>query len=203
MILSADCDADRAILESLSAADGHVFELHAGPKGAALSDLGATDEALGRPINITRSSPAPYAEISNLAATPFLLDGEVYGSVEGFWQSLKFPDEKDRRRVGALDGGRAKKNGDTAPPAGLTFDYQGQTIVTGTHGHWTLMKRACLAKFEQDERARRALMATGERPLTHRVPKDSRTIPGVIMADIWMRVRAILRGAGGMEGMDD
>jgi hypothetical protein len=55
------------------------------------------------------------------------------------------------------------------------------------------MERACAAKFEQHAQARRALLATGERPLTHKVRPDSRTIPGVILADIWMRLRERLR----------
>jgi predicted NAD-dependent protein-ADP-ribosyltransferase YbiA (DUF1768 family) len=70
----------------------------------------------------------------------------------------------------------------------------GETIATGTHAHWALMERACTAKFAQDARARRALLATGSRPLTHKVRGDSRTIPGVIMAAIWMRIRKRIQG---------
>jgi predicted NAD-dependent protein-ADP-ribosyltransferase YbiA (DUF1768 family) len=55
------------------------------------------------------------------------------------------------------------------------------------------MRRACRAKFAQNEHAREALLATGERPLVHQVPRDSRTIPGVIMAEIWMALRSELR----------
>jgi hypothetical protein len=55
------------------------------------------------------------------------------------------------------------------------------------------MERACAAKFEQHGPARGALLATGQRPLTHKVRPDSRMIPGVILADIWMRLRDRLR----------
>ncbi len=113
--------------------------------------------------------------------------------MEGFWQSLKFSDAADRRRVATLSGGHAKKSGDSAPPAGITFAYLGQTIVRGAWDHWALMRRACEAKFDQDSRARSALLATANRPLTHRVPNESRTIPGVLMADIWMQIRSTLR----------
>src|SRR5438105_3395427 len=34
-----------------------------------------------------------------------------------------------------------------------------------------------------------ALLAPGPRPLVHKVRRDSRTIPGVIMAEIWMALR--------------
>jgi predicted NAD-dependent protein-ADP-ribosyltransferase YbiA (DUF1768 family) len=57
------------------------------------------------------------------------------------------------------------------------------------------MERACRAKFEQNAEARAALLATGDRPLTHVVRRDSTTIPGVIMAQIWMRIRKRTRSA--------
>jgi hypothetical protein len=77
-------------------------------------------------------------------------------------------------------------------PYGATIEYAGETIVVGTHAHWQLMRRARMAKFQQNDAARAALLETGTRPLVHQVRPDSRTIPGVIMADIWMRIRAIL-----------
>ena len=42
--------------------------------------------------------------------------------------------------------------------------------------------------------ARAALLATGTRPLEHKVKVDSRTIPGIVMADIWTRIRKDMRG---------
>ncbi len=160
--------------------------------GLVLQDLGDRDAACRIPINITRSVEPRFAAISNLAATPFLLDDAYYASVEGFWQSLKFDGEAARKRVGQLAGSDAKKAGDAAQP-GLAFDYHGDTVQRGTFAHWQLMRRACLAKFTDDARARKALLASGQRPLTHVVPNDSRTIPGVIMADIWMKIRADLQ----------
>ena len=41
-----------------------------------------------------------------------------------------------------------------------------------------------MAKFEQSEAAQTALLSTGMRPLVHQMRRDSRTIPGVVMADI-------------------
>ena len=70
---------------------------------------------------------------------------------------------------------------------------EGQEILVGTWAHWQLMERACRAKFAQNREATDALLSTGDRPLTHVVRRDSRTIPGVIMAAIWMRIRKDLR----------
>ncbi len=141
------------------------------------------------PLNITfDDAPMPLRLISNLAETSFEMDGRFYSSVEGFWQGLKFPGEDDRQRIAELSGHEAKKAGPKSEP-GDRFVYDGREIVAGTVDHWALMERANLAKFEQDEDARAALLSTGSRPLVHRVPVDSRTIPGIVMADIWMRLR--------------
>jgi predicted NAD-dependent protein-ADP-ribosyltransferase YbiA (DUF1768 family) len=55
------------------------------------------------------------------------------------------------------------------------------------------MGRATIAKFEQNANAREALLSTGDRPLTHQMKNDSKTIPGAILAEIRMRTRAGLR----------
>lgn len=144
------------------------------------------------PLNITYDvTPMPFRLISNLAETSFELDGRFYASIEGFWQGLKFTDEADRKRLAELAGHAAKSAGPKSSP-GDRFVYEGKEVVAGTVDHWALMERASRAKFEQDEDARAALLQTGTRPLEHKVSPDSRTIPGIIMADIWMRIRAEL-----------
>lgn len=175
--------------EALRALDGHALSVQIRSDVCiVLEDLGPRAEACREPINITRSAEAQFVPISNLFPTPFILDDEIYASIEGFWQSLKCPSPALRQKVAALSGVEAKKAAGKAPLA-ATFDYMSQTIRTGTHEHWALMERACEAKFTQDTRARTALLSTGNRPLTHIVRGDSRTIPGVIMASIWMRIR--------------
>jgi predicted NAD-dependent protein-ADP-ribosyltransferase YbiA (DUF1768 family) len=177
------------ISAALRALDGHALSVQIRSDVCiVLQDLGPREEACREPINITRSVDRRYVAISNLYPTPFILDDECYGSVEGFWQSLKCEAPALRRQVASLSGTEAKKAAGKGPPS-ETFDYMGETIRTGTHAHWALMERACTAKFTQVVFAREALLATGNRPLTHKVRGDSRTIPGVIMAAIWMRIR--------------
>jgi hypothetical protein len=168
----------------------------AGPgKVDGVKPRAAGEGAPSQPININYDdTPMPLRLISNLAETAFELDGRCYSSVEGFWQGLKFADSADRERLAGLSGHEAKAAGPKSEP-GDRFVYEGREVVVGTVDHWALMERANLAKFEQDEDARAALLSTGTRPLVHRVGVDSRTIPGVIMADIWMRLRDKLRQA--------
>ena len=172
------------------AATEHVFVLRAQPRGGTvLHDLGPREEACREPLNVGYRSPDwRIMLISNFAPTPFELDGRAYASVEGLWQGLKFPAEADRRRIAALYAGTAKRAGEAAVPA-ETFEYEGER----THAHWKLMERACRAKFSQNAEARSALLATGDRPITHVMRRDSTTIPGAIMAEIWMRIRARLQ----------
>lgn len=186
--------ASPELAEWLNIYNGHVFRLRAVHGEAHLQCLGPEEEACNTPINITSRAPGELKFISNFAETPFYLDGELFGSTEGFWQSLKFPDPEKRREIALLHGARAKDSGSHAPPAD-TIDYCGQRIRVGTSEHWELMERASIAKFEQNERARRALLSTGARPLVHETGPDSKTIPGVIMAAIWMRCRALWQKA--------
>src|SRR5262249_14140692 len=117
-----------------------------------------------------------------------------YRSVESFWQGLKFGNEHDRRRLADLHGPQAHAEGDKQG-YDATVNYRGKNIVVGTSAHWRLMERACCAKFEQNAEARAALLSTGDRPLLHVARRDSTTIRGVIMAQIWMRIRKRWRNA--------
>lgn len=160
-----------------------------GEQSLELHDLGERLDACREPINVVSNSTNPIARtISNLAETPFELDGRRYRSVESFWQGLKFPLEADRLRIADCEGPRALSEG-SRQGYGKTMIYEGAEIAIGTWEHWQLMERACRAKFEQNAEARAALLATGERPLVHIVRRDSRSIPGVIMGQIWMRIR--------------
>jgi predicted NAD-dependent protein-ADP-ribosyltransferase YbiA (DUF1768 family) len=196
LVLAPETAAEEEALAAWKAERaGHVFECKADAgRGLALADLGPRTDACHEPLNVTSLSPEPVSGlISNFAATPFELDGRTYATVESFWQGLKFPPGRERARVAALSGHEARKAGEEQG-YGPTVTYDGETIPVGTHAHWALMERACLAKFTQNDAAREALLSTGERPLTHRMRRDSKTIPGALMADIWMRIRRNLRG---------
>jgi predicted NAD-dependent protein-ADP-ribosyltransferase YbiA (DUF1768 family) len=178
------------IAEWATRLDGHVFALKLqDDQTCRLTNLGSRPEACQEPINVTSLSPDPDIQlISNLAHTPFDLNGQRYGSVEAFWQGLKFSDDSRRTGIASLYGQEARRAGFDAPEADAT-SYRGQVVRVGTAEHWRLMADACWAKFSQHEAARQALLGTGERPLAHKTRRDSRNIPGVIMADIWMKIR--------------
>jgi hypothetical protein len=193
LVVLPDAETEALAFRNWAASrQNHVFHLTADANGGGvLRDLGLRADACREPINIVFDSvEARFRPISNLARSPFELDGRRYESVEGFWQGLKSQSAAERERIAALWGTEAKNAGPRLWPP--TFDYEGRMYPSGAYAHWKLMRRACEAKFLQHAEARAALLATGARPLTHKVRRDSRTIPGVLMADIWMRIRVKL-----------
>jgi predicted NAD-dependent protein-ADP-ribosyltransferase YbiA (DUF1768 family) len=194
LLISESADEARELETWKSKRENHVFCVRASSaQSLELHGLGDRAVACREPINVFSKSADPTARlIGNFATAPFDLDGQRYQSVESFWQGLKFPSDSDRRRLAQLEGPHARAEGEKQG-YGATVSYGGQDIAVGTWSHWQLMERACRAKFEQSEEARAALLATGDRPLTHIIPRDSKTIPGVIVADIWTRIREDLR----------
>lgn len=175
----------------------HVLAVPAAEqRGMALADLGLRAVACNEPINvISNHREASIRLLSNFATTPFEFEGRRYQTVEGFWQGLRFNDEAERERLAQVTGIVAKRAG-RERPYGEFVQYGGRSVRVGSPDHWWLMEQACTAKFTQSEIARTALLATHPRPLEHRVRRDSKSIPGVIMASIWMRIRAKLLKAG-------
>jgi predicted NAD-dependent protein-ADP-ribosyltransferase YbiA (DUF1768 family) len=189
LVLSSVDAADSEVAAWFAAHSDQVFLLRQDGQASILQAIGPRAEACREPLNIAGHSPGALALISNFAHTPFVLDGRDYASIEGFWQGLKFPGDADRRRIAALWGSTARDAGHDAP-ASDELHYDGARVRIGTWEHWQLMKRAAVAKFEQHAEARAALISTGSRPLVHEVEPDSKNIPGVIMAQIWMQIRA-------------
>jgi predicted NAD-dependent protein-ADP-ribosyltransferase YbiA (DUF1768 family) len=205
IIVTAESSEELQMLAAWSRpVDGHVFALRLQDEQTfRLNDLGPRAEACREPINVTSRSPDPAIQlISNFAHTPFELDGQRYGSIEAFWQGLKFSEETRRQEIAPLHGQDARRAGFGAPEAD-SIEYRSKVIRIGTADHWRLMAFACWAKFNQHEAAKQALLATGERPLVHKTRRDSRNIPGVVMADIWMKVRRGLINRMQIEEDDD
>lgn len=194
LVLVPETEEEAAHLGSWRAAqENHVFALAGqGGTGVFLANLGSREEVCREPVAISSTVADPaWRVISNFAPAPFVLDGRRYANVEAFWQGLKFP-EAERSHIATLSGPEARRAGQ-AQGYGTAVVYGGQTMVPGTWDHWLLMERACAAKFTQNAEAACALLATNDRPLEHRMRRDSHTIPGVIMAEIWTKIRARLR----------
>ena len=118
---------------------------------------------------------------SNFAPTPFVLDGKSYASLEGFWQSLKYPENKkdprwklaqwpySRENVEQMVGFDAKKAGDFANQIMKKnkmdwVTYQGKKINYRENKKgefYNLIRRATVAKLEQNPEVKTLLLKTG------------------------------------------
>ncbi len=121
---------------------------------------------------------------SNFAATPFCLDHKCYASVEGFWQSLKYPDPDfsqeprhevtewsfTRAEVEQMVGFTAKDAGDAANLVYKRYSFEfisygnnffnHKDFAEGSNFHYRLIKSAMIAKLKQNPAALKLLMKT-------------------------------------------
>jgi predicted NAD-dependent protein-ADP-ribosyltransferase YbiA (DUF1768 family)/uncharacterized protein YkuJ len=193
IVLLPESESERQLITSLAQAnENQIFQLQKEEQSISFVHLGSRENACNIAINILYSSESDSVKlISNLGHTPFLMDNTQYESVEAFWQSLKF-EKQERGAIAKLFGKEAKKIGNRVKYK-KHIRYNDQKIRVGSPEHWDLMRMACLHKFTQNQLAQKALLETGIRPLYHKPRKDSKTIPGPIMAGIWMDIRSQLR----------
>lgn len=173
----------------------------------------AADRSKGEVILSKRNE---LGQFSNLGETPFVLDGQAYGSVEGLWQGMKYPESKNderikdgvewaytRAQVFAMSGFESKHAGDLAnanmKKLGIKWiTYRGQKIVyNGADApvHYELILRACRAKLDQNPQLTKLLLST--KNLTffadHKQTPDS--LPSYKYHEIYMKLRGELQGA--------
>lgn len=153
-------------------------------------------------LNIASNSLDPDARIlSNLAHTPFELDGVTYWSVEAFWKSLYLPEEErgihihkhglEARDIFYRDAHWKKLKHPEK------FVYCGKEYIVGSWDHHGLMKRAIEAKIGENNDVRDALARTKWRVLQHipinkktgKTYPDSPVIPGEVFSGMLIEFR--------------
>lgn len=153
-------------------------------------------------------------QFSNLGSAGFTLDGDSYGSVEGLWQGMKYPETpsderiKDgvtwaftRAQVMAMKGFDAKHAGDLAnanmKQLGIKWlTYHGEKIIyngADSEKHYQLILRACRAKLEQNSDLKNLLLSTKNLTFMadHKQAPDS--LPSYKYNDIYIKLRAELQ----------
>ncbi len=153
--------------------------------------------------------------LSNFAATPFVLDGERYASLEGFWQMMLYPESDSdpraltararglqypytRSQVSQMVAFEAKKAGSEAEKLmremGIDWvSYRGERFVYRSENrgkHYELILRAMRAKLEQNPKVQKALASTQKLILM----PDHHAEPGAPdewkYNEIWMKLRS-------------
>lgn len=172
----------------------------------------AADRSKGEVVLSKRNE---LGQFSNLAATPFIMDGISYGSVEGLWQGMKFPESahderfKDhnikwpftREQVYAMSDFEAKDAGDIASAnmkklgikwvtyKGEKIDYKGKDAQR----HYEIILEASRNKVAQNPNVQKLLLSTGDLiflPDHKQGPNDP---PAYKYFDIYMLIRSELQ----------
>jgi predicted NAD-dependent protein-ADP-ribosyltransferase YbiA (DUF1768 family) len=152
---------------------------------------------------------------SNFAPTPFELRGKRYASVEGFWQSLLYPEGPDdprmrfpgitwahtREEVTRMTAFDAKAAGDLADENmkkmginRVSFEGEKMTYRTPEKGeHYALIVAAMRAKLEQNPEVGRLLLSTGDLVFRPDHEQEPNAPPAWHYHEIWMDVRSELQ----------
>jgi predicted NAD-dependent protein-ADP-ribosyltransferase YbiA (DUF1768 family) len=153
--------------------------------------------------------------LSNFAATPFIYQGIRYASVEGFWQTMLYPEGPTdpraqasflrwpytRAEVAQMTAFQAKAAGDAAEDNmrklgidwvtfhGLRMPYR--SLAKGEH--YRLIVQAMQAKLAQNDRVRQVLLSTGNLILLPDHIQEANAPPEWAYFKIWMDIRRELQ----------
>jgi len=150
--------------------------------------------------------------LSNFAATPFTFRGERYASLEGLWQSMKYPEGPDdprashpavtwehaREEVMIMVAFDAKEAGDKAEKnmaaMGINWvTFEGERIRhrgENQDRHYGIIEAATRAKVSQNPEVEKVLIATGDLILRPDHLTDENAPPAWRYYDIYMKIRA-------------
>ncbi len=127
-------------------------------------------------MDIKSGKTYPAGALSNFAPHPFVFRGHEVNSMEGFLQGLKFKSAEMQLEifkkvgVGAKRAG-ANKNWQTTQ----TLWFQGEPIKRESKEYQDILDEAYNAMFDQNEKARKALMATQGAVLKHSVGRTNQS----------------------------
>lgn len=114
--------------------------------------------------------------LSNFAARPFTFRGVECNSMEGLLQSLKFENPEMQKHICTLVGKKAKFSGKKKSWwKTQTLYWQGQPIARDSDEYQQLLDEAYRCLFTQNEKAKAALLATGDAVLKHSIGKSKIT----------------------------
>jgi predicted NAD-dependent protein-ADP-ribosyltransferase YbiA (DUF1768 family) len=121
-------------------------------------------------MDIKAGKPYPSGALSNFAARPFTFRGVECNSMEGLLQSFKFKNPDMQKYVCTLVGRTAKAKGKNKNwYETQTLWWDGQPIRRDSEEYQDLLDEAYTALFTQNDKAKAALVATGDAKLTHSI----------------------------------
>ncbi len=124
-------------------------------------------------MDIRAGKPYPSTALSNFAPHPFIFRGVQCNSMEGLLQSFKYSAPEMQKHICTLVGLKAKNTG--RPKKWWktqTLWWQGKEFERDSQEYQDILDEAYQCLFDQNEGARKALLASGEAALTHSIGKS-------------------------------
>ncbi len=171
-----------------------------------------------KPGQVILSKRNELGLLSNFAATPFMLHGVQYASVEGFWQMMLYPEGPDdaraqaagitwphtREEVARMTAFAAKAAGDAAEANmrkmdihWVTFEGHRMTYRSMAKGeHYRLVVQAMRAKLARNPPVCGVLLSTGDLILLPDHYQEEHAPPEWAYFRLWMEIRSELRRTG-------
>lgn len=145
-------------------------------------------------MDIKAGRPYPSGSLSNFAPHPFIFRGVECASMEGFLQSLKFKEPEMQKHICTLVGRKAKFSGKGKNWwRTQTLWWQGKEIDRHSQEYQELLDEAYQCMFDQNEKARKALLATGSATLTHTIGRQSKNETILTRTEFCSRLTKIRR----------
>lgn len=123
-------------------------------------------------MDIHSKKAYPANALSNFSPHPFIFRDFPVNSMEGFLQGLKFKNPDMQVHVFTLVGMSAKKKGANKNwYRDQTLWLMGHPIERKSDHYQVILDEAYESMFRQNEKAKNALLATGDAVLTHSIGK--------------------------------
>lgn len=162
-----------------------------------------------KPPEVILSKRNELGILSNFAATPFKYKGKEYGSLEGFWQAMKYPEgPKDprfslaswphtREQVAKMVAFEAKKAGDFGSQVmkdneldWVSFEERKMNYRIQKKGKfYRLIRKAMEAKMQQNPEVKAVLLKTRGLKLRPDHKQGKNPPPAWRYHEIWMDIR--------------
>lgn len=145
-------------------------------------------------MNIQSGQKYPAGALSNFSPHPFVFRGVDVNSMEGFVQALKFKDVEMQKHICTLVGFAAKKSGSKKNwQREQVLWWDGKPYPRKSDEYQELLDEAYTAMFTQNEKARKALLATRDANLTHSIGRTNKAETVLTRTEFCSRLMTIRR----------
>ncbi len=125
-------------------------------------------------MDIKSGKAYPAGALSNFAPHPFTFRGHEVSSMEGFLQGLKFKSPEMQLEIFKKVGIGAKRSGAKKNwQSTQTLWFQGIPIKRASQDYQDILDEAFNAMFDENAKARKALMATQNATLKHSIGRSN------------------------------